>query len=171
VLAKYIKRIDNSVMSQRKPEGYVASPYGFAESTKYFYEKILIPMVSQYISVLDPWKVNVDHILSAPKEQQPELWLNLGDYHFRTIAHRAKILIAGLDQEPPDSGTVAEVVWAAAHKIPVIGYRSDFRTAGEDGLPYNLMIGAAIRRSGGIAVASVAELEQELEARVPGLSS
>jgi len=154
-------------MSQEKPEGYVASPYGFSESTKYFYEKALIPMVSRYITVLDPWKVDVGHILTAPEEQQPELWLDLGNYHYDTIAQRAKILVACLDQEPPDSGTVAEVVWATAHNIPVIGYRSDFRTSGEAGLPYNLMIGAAIRRSGGIAVASLTELEHELQARVP----
>lgn len=156
-------------MTAQKPAGYIASPYGFAESTKDFYYGKLIPLVSRYIIVIDPWAVDVAHILAAPKQQQPELWFDHGDYHFNTIAKMAKVVIAALDQEPPDNGTVVEVAWAAAHRIPVIGYRGDLRTTGEDGLPYNLMIGAAIRRSGGVAVGSLTELDQELQARAPRL--
>ena len=59
------------------------------------------------------------------------------------------------------------LLYAAAHNIPVIGYRSDIRTTGEEGLPYNLMVGAAIKMSGGIAVASLVELENELKQRYP----
>ena len=156
-------------MSTKKPEGYVASPYGFAESTRDFYTNKLLPIVARYIDVLDPWAVDVDHILTADASEQPKLWLDLGDFHFDTIRDRAKILVAGLDQEPPDNGTVAEVAWAAAHGIPIIGYRGDLRTSGENGLPYNLMVGAAIRRTGGVAVSNLVELEQELQNRAPYL--
>lgn len=156
-------------MIDQKPVGYIASPYGFAESTKDFYYKRLLPLVSRYVAVIDPWAVDVTRILSAPKQRQVELWLDHGDYHLDVIAERAKIVIAGLDQEPPDNGTIIEVAWAAAHRIPVIGYRGDLRTTGEDGLPYNLMVGAAIRRSGGVAVGSLTELEHELQTRVLGL--
>ena len=148
-----------------KQEWYIASPSGFAESTKLWYEQRLLPLVRKYVIPLDPWAVDVRHILDAPAAEQPQLWLNLGDYHFDTITQHAKGVIAILDQEPPDVGTIAEVAWAAAHAIPVIGYRNDIRTTGEDGLPYNLMIAAAIRRSGGVAVASLVELETELRAR------
>jgi hypothetical protein len=120
-------------------------------------------MLNKYVEILDPWSVNIDHILSLPADKRKDLWLDLGDHHFNTIKNMAKLVIAGLDQEPPDIGTVAEVAWAAAHGIPVIGYRGDMRESGEDGLSYNLMVPAAIRRSGGITVASLTELENELQ--------
>ena len=126
-------------------------------------------MVSKYITVLDPWEAKIDQIISAPQSQQLDLWLDLGDRHYDEITNKAKLVIAGLDQEPPDNGTVAEVVWAAAHNIPVIGYRSDIRTSGREGLTYNLMIGAAIRRSGGVEVSSLEALEKALQARVKHL--
>lgn len=154
-----------------KPKTYIASPSGFAESTKHWYNGIFIPCVSKYVEPLDPWKVNVDHILSAPPQERPELWTDLGDYHYKTIAQKAKLLIAILDQEPPDTGTVCEVAWAAAHDIPVIGYRSDIRTGGEEGLPYNLMLVAAIRKNGGVAVSSLVDLEVELQTRFPNQSA
>lgn len=142
-------------MTGPKPPCYVASPYGFAESTKEFYYGTLLPLVSKYVTVIDPWAVDVGTMS----------WLDLGEHHLETIANEARLVVACLDQEPPDNGTVVEVAWAAAHGIPVIGYRGDLRTTGEEGLPYNLMIGAAIRRSGGAAVANLTELEHELRAR------
>ena len=150
-------------MSVPKEEWYIASPSGFAESTNLWYEERLLPMVSKYIEPLDPWAIDTKYILDAPKEDRSKLWLELGERHLDTIKNQAKGVIAILDQEPPDNGTVVEVAWAAANNIPVIGYRNDIRTIGEEGLPYNLMIGAAIRRSGGIAVANMIELEAELK--------
>jgi hypothetical protein len=152
-------------MARIKEEWYIASPSGFAESTKLWYESELLPMASKYVIPLDPWAVDVSSILAATPTEKPNLWLDLGDHHYNTIRDRAKGLIAILDQEPPDNGTVAEAAWAAAHNIPVIGYRNDLRTGGEERMPYNLMIGAAIRRSGGVAVANLVELEAELQTR------
>jgi hypothetical protein len=133
---------------------YVASPYGFAESTRLFYTEQLLPLVGRYVDVIDPWAVDLptgdDH------------WLALGDIHLASIAERADLVVACLDQEPPDNGTVVEVAGAAAHGRPVIAYRNDLRQGGEEGLRYNLMIGAAVRRSGGVEVASLAELEEAL---------
>lgn len=152
---------------ETKPEGYVANPYGFAESTKPFYQGTLLPLLERHISVIDPWEEPVKHIFKAQPEDRPPLWLDLGDVHYDNIKNRAKIVVACLDQEPPDLGTAAEAVWASAHGIPVIGYRNDLRTSGEDGLPYNLMLGAAIRRSGGTEVTSLEALDAELTKRVP----
>lgn len=89
-------------------------------------------------------------------------WLELGCRHLDNIKNNAQLLVAGLDQEPPDTGTVVELAWAAAHCIPVIAYRSDLRTSGEDGLKYNLMIGSAIQRSGGIEVSNLTSLEEQV---------
>ncbi len=157
-------------MTAKKPRAYIASPLGFAESTRLWYETILLPLLSKYVEVLDPWKVDVQHILAAPTAARPELWLDLGDQHYKTIKDKADLVVAVLDQEPPDIGTVCEVVWAAAHDKPVIGYRNDLRTSGEPGLPYNLMLGAAIRNSGGLSVLNLAELETALQNIVEKLS-
>jgi Nucleoside 2-deoxyribosyltransferase len=125
---------------------------------------VLLPTVARYVDVLDPWSVDIDQITATPTKQRGPLWVDLGERHYCTIL-MADLLVALLDQEPPDNGTVCEVAWAAAHGIPVIGYRADARTGGEEGLPYNLMIAAAIQWSGGVAVSSLAGLEVELADR------
>lgn len=143
---------------------YVASPYGFAESTREWYNQTFLPLINKHVEPIDPWSVDVSSILSAPADEQPDKWLDLGDHHFDTIKG-VDLVVAGLDQEPPDGGTVGEVCFAAALNIPIIGYRGDLRTTGEEGLPYNLMIGAAIRGTGGLAVSSLVELDDALRVR------
>jgi nucleoside 2-deoxyribosyltransferase len=136
---------------------YVASPYGFAESTRLFYSERLLPLVRSHVDVIDPWEVDL------PAGDEPaDRWLALGDVHLQAIAERADLVVACLDQEPPDNGTVVEVAWAAAHGRPVVAYRSDLRQGGEEGLAYNLMIGAVVRRSGGAEVSSLEELDRAL---------
>jgi hypothetical protein len=148
--------------SREKPACYVGSPNGFAESTSYWYYGKLLPMLGKYVHVNDPWAVDIGYILKAPADKQAELWMNLGDQHYETI-EKSEMMVAVLDQEPPDNGTVGETVWAAAHDIPVLGYRSDFRGVGEQNLPYNLMIASAIRRSGGVMVSTFELLETQVK--------
>ncbi|HEY2195694.1 MAG TPA: nucleoside 2-deoxyribosyltransferase [Actinomycetospora sp.] len=136
---------------------YLASPYGFAESTRVFYTERLLPLVRSHVEVIDPWEVDL-----PPGDVPAQRWLALGEVHLRAIAERADLVVACLDQEPPDNGTVVEVAWAAAHGRPVVAYRGDLRQGGEEGLSYNLMIGAAVRRSGGVEVTTLADLDREL---------
>ncbi|NMO88162.1 nucleoside 2-deoxyribosyltransferase [Actinomycetospora sp. TBRC 11914] len=136
---------------------YVASPYGFAESTRHFYDQRLLPLVRAHVDVIDPWVVDL-----PPGDDPAQRWLALGDVHLAAIAERADLVVACLDQEPPDNGTVVEVAWAAAHGRPVVAYRGDQRQGGEEGLSYNLMIGAAVRRSGGVEVATLEDLDRAL---------
>jgi nucleoside 2-deoxyribosyltransferase len=145
-----------------RPACYVASPCGFAESTRLWYETVLLPLVGTYAVALDPWSTEIESTAPADAAARYKHSLDLGEAHYATIAEQADLLVAVLDQEPPDNGTVAEVAWAAAHGIPVIGYRGDARSSGEPGLSYNLMVGAAIRRSGGVEVSSIAALDSEL---------
>ncbi len=136
---------------------YVASPYGFAESTRLFYTDRLLPLVRSHVDVIDPWEVEL-----PPGGEAAARWLALGDVHLCSITERADLVVACLDQEPPDNGTVVEVAWAAAHGRPVVAYRGDLRQGGEEGLPYNLMIGAAVRRSGGVEVTTLEQLDRAL---------
>jgi nucleoside 2-deoxyribosyltransferase len=148
-----------------RPRAYVASPYGFAESTRTWYETTLLPLIRRHVDVLDPWAVQPDGVGDDPAAT----WLALGERHLRTIEQDADLVVACLDQEPPDNGTVVEVAWAAAHGTPVIAYRGDLRRGGEEGLRYNLMIGAAVRRSGGTEVADLDALAEALR-RAAGAS-
>ena len=125
---------------------YVASPYGFAESTRLWYSTVLLPLVTRHVEVLDPWSV------TATEHPDPaERWLALGAHHLATVSG-ADLVVACLDQEPADAGTLVELAWAASRGIPVIAYRNDLRQSGEEGLRYNLMVGAAVRASGGTEV-------------------
>ena len=144
---------------------YVASPYGFAESTRQWYEATLLPLVREHVDVLDPWSVPLDPPGSDPSARL----LALGERHLRTIDSEADLVVACLDQEPPDNGTVIEVAWAAAHGRPVIAYRNDLRSGGEEGRRYNLMIGAAVARSGGTEVGDLGGLADALRHLVPTL--
>ncbi len=89
-------------------------------------------------------------------------WLELGCRHLDNIRNNAQLLVARLGQESPDTGTIIEVAWAAAHRIPIIAYRSDLRTSDEEGFKYNLMIGSAIQRSGGIEVSDLIAVEEHV---------
>lgn len=142
-------------------KAYVASPYGFAESTRTWYETTLLPLIREHVDVLDPWEIQPGSFGDDPAAT----WLALGARHLHTIEHDADLVVACLDQEPPDNGTVVEVAWAAAHGKPVIAYRGDLRQGGEQGLRYNLMIGAAVRRSGGVEVADLPSLAEALRSR------
>jgi nucleoside 2-deoxyribosyltransferase len=113
--------------------------------------------VRAHVEVIDPWSVELADI-SDPRER----WLDLGDRHLAAISERADLVVACLDQEPPDNGTVVELAWAAARGLPVVAYRNDLREGGEEGLRYNLMISAAVRRSGGEEVGSLDELDAAL---------
>lgn len=135
---------------------YVASPLGFADSTKPWYKDLLTEL-RNLVDVVDPWDENVDQILALPVERRRDPWIELGVKHYGKI-DRCDLLVAILDQEPPDNGTVCEVAHAAARPIPVIGYRGDKRTSGEEGVPINLMILAAIRLSKGEYTTSVPDL-------------
>lgn len=155
-----------------RPNCYVASPYGFAESTLGFYHEVVLKVINKYANALDPFSFGGDKILKAPLEERSRLWRELGLRNLVVIEHEADIVVAGLDQEPCDAGTLIEVGFTAGlpRRVPIIGYRGDFRTSGEEGLPYNLMIGAAIERTGGEEVSTINELEISLAALVRTIS-
>jgi nucleoside 2-deoxyribosyltransferase len=149
-----------TTLLERKVPTYIASPYGFADSTRSWYYRTFIPLLEKHVEVLDPW-AEVLPTLSADASAT-DRWFQLGCRHLDNIKKNARLLVAGLDQEPPDTGTVVELAWAAAHCVPVIAYRSDLRTSGEDGLKYNLKIGSVVQCSGGIEVSDLTSLEQQV---------
>ena len=60
-----------------------------------------------------------------------------------------------LDGPDVDSGTAAEIGWAAARQCPVVGLRTDFRLADHEAAPVNLQVEDFITVSGGALVTSL----------------
>lgn len=154
---------------------YVASPYGFSEAGRFFYYEKLIPMIERIgYKVLDPWKLTDEEVTlraqSAPiGSEQVALWRNANEIIAEnnvTAINMAHILLACLDGVDVDSGTASEASQASIQNKPVIGYRSDFRLAGDNpGSIVNLQVEYYIHRSAhgqGIIVTTLTSLEETL---------
>jgi nucleoside 2-deoxyribosyltransferase len=132
---------------------YLASPYGFSPATKTYYDAVVLPAVrAGGFDPLDPWEDPdgaVDRAfadafaLPAASERQDALRsLN------RRIAaanvdriRAADAVLAFLDGTDVDSGTAAEIGFAAALLKPVVGLRLDMRQTGDnEGTLVNLQV-------------------------------
>jgi len=116
--------------------------------------------------VLEAFQTALDHRSDALRE----LWLKVADRNFDAI-DSCQMLVAVLDGDPPDIGTVSEVAWAAAHGLTVLDHRSDLRQSGEEGVATNLMVPGAIRRSGGRIESRLFDLENAVEATAARLAA
>jgi len=90
----------------------------------------------------------------------------------RALLGAAHAVLALLDGPDADSGTAAEVGWAAAHRLPVVGWRSDLRLADHEAAPVNLQVEDFVLVSGGTMVTTLDEAVAALDAlRAAGLAS
>ncbi len=130
---------------------YVASPLGFSDATKGYYDDVLLPALrSAGIEPLDPWadpdapaEFAAAHTIADPEERRAA---------FRRINTRlasgneamiraADAVLAVLDGPDVDSGTAAELGFAAGLGKPVVGLRLDHRRTGEnEGGTVNLQV-------------------------------
>jgi nucleoside 2-deoxyribosyltransferase len=140
------------------PSIYVASPLGFAVSTRFYYETELISHLSNAgFVVLDPWKLPPGAQLDGPVDV-----MAIGEKNARMIDEAAAVL-AVLDGTDVDSGTASEVGYAAAKRTPIVGLRTDIRQSGEPGAVVNLQVEYFIRASGGRIVDSLGEAVEALK--------
>jgi len=73
-------------------------------------------------------------------------------------------MLAVLDGTDVDSGTAAEIGYAAALNKKICGYRGDFRKSGDnEGSVINLQVEYFILSSGGQIVSDLVMLESELK--------
>jgi nucleoside 2-deoxyribosyltransferase len=157
------------------PKAYVASPLGFSELGRSAYYAELIPLIqSAGYEVLDPWRLTgpsvVEKALKAPegsmrRRRWNEVNAIIGRNNCRAI-ERCDLLVAILDGVDVDSGTAAEIGYAAGIGKPIIGYRSDFRlSADNEGAVVNLQVEYFVRMRGGSIVSDLASLKRMLQAR------
>jgi nucleoside 2-deoxyribosyltransferase len=143
---------------------YVASPLGFNEAGRHWAAEVLHPaLVAAGWQVLDPWVDETGAIAAAlamppgPARIEALRAMNrtIGARN-RNLLYLATAVLAVLDGPDVDSGTAAEIGWAAARQLPVIGLRTDFRLADHEAAPVNLQVEDFIVVSGGRLVTTLA---------------
>ena len=147
---------------------YIASPLGFSEPGRIFLYDYLTPLLkkNKYI-IIDPWKLTPSSVLNVAKKTPPgeercKSWQRInkiiGENNVKGI-DRADGVVAILDGVDVDSGTASEIGYAFARGIPIFGYRSDFRQAGDnEGSIVNLQVEYFIKESGGFIIHELKDL-------------
>jgi nucleoside 2-deoxyribosyltransferase len=156
------------------PSVYVASPLGFAEATISFMNDKFIPAIKAAgVTPINPWdleaepQTEIDAIkaidsLKRRREAWAKIVLKLGKSNADKIAG-ADGVVAVLDGVDIDSGTAAEIGYAAALGKWIIGYRGDFRSTGDDASAVvNLQVEYFILKNQGCIVRTLAELTDVL---------
>ncbi|RMH30869.1 MAG: hypothetical protein D6690_17965 [Nitrospirae bacterium] len=134
---------------------YLASPLGFTESGRFYLNHVLLPFFDRFdrLIVLNPWQYAIE------PESDP---IAIGARNVEMLS-LADFAIAILDGPDVDSGTAAEIGFACANGLPIIGLRHDQRHANDH--PHttiNLQVEYFIRYSGGCLVSSLDEMEHIL---------
>jgi nucleoside 2-deoxyribosyltransferase len=141
---------------------YVASPFGFTEAGRFFYRTEFLPALRKaQIELIDPWTEEMTESATSCSMNE----VSSGERN-RLIAQnnvrgidRCDAMLAVLDGTDVDSGTAAEIGYAFGKGKVIIGYRSDFRRAGEnDATAINLQVAFFISESGGCIASTLNEV-------------
>jgi nucleoside 2-deoxyribosyltransferase len=146
---------------------YLASPLGFAASTRGFMET-LIAELSEHVDIENPWDdtqfersfAEIDTLDSFSERQRRLQAINteIGRSNAERI-DRCDAVFAILDGVDVDSGTAAEIGYAFGRGKIVSGVRTDFRLAGDNlGAVVNLQVQYFIEASGGCVVTTADDI-------------
>ncbi len=121
------------------PRVYVAGPLGFTLPTRAFHDQVLLPAVrARGFEPLDPWEESAllfedAFALSGPDQVRALRVANAAaGAANEALIRSCDAVLAVLDGVDVDSGTAAEIGFAAALGRPVAGWRSDLRQAGDN---------------------------------------
>ncbi|MEA2511072.1 MAG: hypothetical protein QOJ59_559 [Thermomicrobiales bacterium] len=152
---------------------YLASPLGFAESTRAYME-VLRERLGVHVEVVNPWDGTEfeEDLRRAPlienREERLALLWTINDSIGRANADNIRAcdgVVAVLDGVDVDSGTAAEIGFAYALGKWIAGLRTDFRQTGEnEAAVVNLQVRHFIDSSGGTLVTTIDDLEAVVEA-------
>jgi nucleoside 2-deoxyribosyltransferase len=151
---------------------YVASPLGFSEAGKHFYYNRLQVLIEESgCAPMFPWDLSSpEPIIKAKsmpwsaerKERLREINKELAKGNMLAI-HEADAVVAVLDGMEVDSGTAAEIGYAAAIGKPIIGYRGDYRLACDnEGSMVNMQVEFFVKLNGGDVVCTLEDLKGSL---------
>lgn len=150
-------------MSSLKPRCYVASPLGFSEGGRHFYRTVYLPALADVVTPVDPWALSTPEVTAsevATSEQKRRL-LAIGSRNAAAI-RSCTCLVAYLDGQELDSGTVAELGFAAGVGLRCFGLRTDSRQHGESATAVNLQVESFVVESGGRISRTLSELIHDL---------
>ena len=150
---------------------YLASPLGFAESTRDFMPLIESQIIDRGYTVINPWRLTdpqkfeeASLIENTEQRRQALHKVNMeAAANNEKAVRECQLVIAVLDGVDVDSGTASEIGFAYALGKKIYGYRGDFRMAGDnEGSLVNLQIDYWIESSGGCIVNSLDQLRHRL---------
>ncbi|MGO9872529.1 MAG: nucleoside 2-deoxyribosyltransferase [Acidimicrobiia bacterium] len=145
-------------MDTTKPSIYMAGPHGFTEAGRLYHNTVLVPAVRAARFVpLDPWVIDAEvHAVFELPAGSVERRARLNAVNRNLGARNAQLIddcnavLAVLDGCDVDSGTAAEIGYAAAKHKPVVGLRCDHRVTGDnEAALVNLQVEWFIIESGG----------------------
>lgn len=144
---------------RRPPRCYVASPLGFTAAGRHWYRQVYLPALESAVEVVDPWSLTSESEIEAAagEGRAEQLCREIGARNTAAL-RTCTVLVALLDGQEPDAGTVAELGYAAALGLTCFGLRTDLRQSGEAGARCNLQVQAFVLESGGEIVSTLEEL-------------
>jgi nucleoside 2-deoxyribosyltransferase len=155
---------------------YVASPLGFSAAGRAYYPSVLQALREASLEPLDPWDgfdaAEALELLGDPRRAIGD-WNRIGRDNLEVgerntvMIRQAKGVLAILDGADVDSGTAAEIGYASACQIPIVGLKTDIRYCGDNAAtPVNLQVVHFIRASAGIITYSLDDAIAALVARL-----
>jgi len=146
-----------------RPRCYLASPLGFNEVGRHYYEEVLLPALGEVVEPVDPWAIVTGEEIAEARSagRLRELMLDVGRRNTEAI-RSCELLAALLEGQELDAGTVAELGYAAALGMRCFGLRSDIRQIGDETTALNLQVESFILDSGGAIMATLADLVEAL---------
>ncbi len=138
----------------KKLSVYIANPLGFSDAGRYWLGRYLVPKLSHAgISVINPWGPTMGMSSAQLRARAVSMTgkqaLVMGEQNMGDI-RRSDAVLAVLDGTDVDSGTAAEVGYAAGIGKRIVGYRGDFRLSSDCvSVAVNLQVQAFIEVSGG----------------------
>ena len=154
-----------------KKRVYLASPLGFAASTRAFMAETIV-LLSEVVTVVNPWddtsfaadfeRAQALTDINQRRKAFHEINLGIGAKNERMI-RSVEMLVAVLDGVDVDSGTAGEMGFAYGLGLPVYGLRTDFRLTGDnEAAGINLQLRYFIEQSGGAYLTTVDTLVDAL---------
>jgi nucleoside 2-deoxyribosyltransferase len=149
--------------SAARPRCYVASALGFSKAGAYYYDKKYLPALREVVTPVDPWSLTTEQEVAEARagRREREFALEIGRRNEEAI-RSCTLLAAHLDGQEVDSGTAAEVGFAAALGLRCFAVRTDLRQSGEPGVSVNLQVEHFLVASGGGLCTSLEELVEQL---------
>jgi nucleoside 2-deoxyribosyltransferase len=147
------------------PRCYVASALGFTDAGAHYHAEVYLPALRQMVTPVDPWALTTAQEVAEARAagREHEFALEIGKRNEEAI-RSCTLLAAHLDGQEVDSGTAAEVGFAAALGVRCFGLRTDMRQSGEPGVSVNLQVEHFVVASGGRMCSSLDALVDALGA-------